>query len=105
MTSKYTDCELSFQNKTISLHGYKDDVQNAKTEILILLNDKVINENIAYKGQLQICKNIQWLYEQENEWKPFPLYLNSIIENAHEKKISSVKKKIYSKCFYRKIFL
>jgi hypothetical protein len=39
---------------------------------------------------MNICKNIQWLYEEDKEWKPFPLYLNSKIENAYEEKMPSV---------------
>jgi len=90
LSKKYKDCEIRFENKTIKFDGYKDDVLNAKTEILMILNDKVNSKNNEYEEQMHISKNVQWLYEQDKEWKPFPLYLNSIIENAHEKKLSMV---------------
>jgi len=90
LSKKYKDCEIRFENKTIKFDGYKDDVLNAKTEILMILNDKVNSKNNEYEEQMHISKNVQWLYEQDKEWKPFPLYLNSMIENAHEKKLSLV---------------
>ena len=90
MSRKYKDCEIRFENKTIKFDGYKDDVLNAKTEILMILNDKVNTKNNEYEEQMHISKKVKWLYEQDKEWKPFPLYLNSMIENAHEKKLSMV---------------
>lgn len=93
MSNKYRDCEISLENKTIKFHGYKDDVLNAKSEIVMLLNDKVNTKNDEYEEQMHISKNVQWLFEDDKEWKPFPLYLNSIIENAFEKKLSVVKLK------------
>jgi hypothetical protein len=90
LSKKYKDCEIRFENKTIKFDGYKDDVLNAKTEILMILNDKVNTKNNEYEEQMHISKKIQWLYEQDKEWKPFPLYLNSRIENAHEEKLSMV---------------
>ena len=56
----------------------------------MLFTDKVQRRNNEYEEQMQISKNIQWLYEDLNEWTPFPLYLNSIIENAHIKNQSTV---------------
>ena len=74
----------------MSFHGFKEDVSNAKSEVALILADKVDSKNNEYEDQLYICKNVQWLYEEDMEWMSFPLYLNTIIETAHSKKSDNV---------------
>ena len=49
--------------------------------------EKVAKKNSEIEQKLNLCKNVQWLYEhKKDDWKPFPLYINSLIECAYLKK-------------------
>ena len=91
MSNKYKDCEINFESKILSFHGFKDDVANAKAETLLLLADKANKKSADYEHQLYIRKDVHWLYEEEDEWKPFPLYLDTIIESAHSSNLPHVR--------------
>ena len=90
LSKKYRDCEINVENKIMSFHGYKDEVANAKTEAALILTDKMHLKTEEYEEQMHLCKDIQWMYEEDREWKPFPLYQNAIIERSHTKKTSTV---------------
>jgi hypothetical protein len=47
----------------------------------------MLKKNSEIEEKLNVCKDVQWLYEIKNDdWKSFPLYINSVIESAYSKK-------------------
>ena len=91
LSNKYKDCEINFENKILSFQGFKDAVTSAKAETLLNLADKANQKSVDYEHQLYIRKDVQWLYEEDNEWKPFPLYLDALIESAHSRNMPHVR--------------
>ena len=76
---------------SIHLHGYKDDVIQYKEKInnLIIQEFEKIAKNFERIIKVP-TKNIQWEYEAQTNWKPFSLYISSLIEDCHENQESKV---------------
>jgi len=55
-----------------------------------LIADKVKNQFSKIEKQIRLNRDVQWEYQLESEkWKPFSLFVNSLIETAyHEKELT-----------------
>ena len=87
-----SDIEITRQlDGSIHLHGYKDDVLQHKERI----NSLVIQQCEQYAKNFERIirlptRNIQWEYETSYNWKPFSVYISSLIEDCHENQKSNV---------------
>lgn len=80
---KNDDIEVTLdKNGDLSITGYRDDVQKEKDEIMSLIvktnaefHAKIIQNDLKYKWEYQ---------NNDEEWKPFNLFLNSLIEEAYQ---------------------
>ena len=70
---------------SIHLHGYKDDVIQCKEKINNLIIQQCEQKAKNFERIIKVpTKNIQWEYEAQTNWKPFSLYISSLIEDCHE---------------------
>ena len=69
----------------ISVRGDAEDVLDAATTILKILNEYIEEEHNRGIGEL-LCKNTQWYYQEEGEedWLPYDPRVNFHIETAHK---------------------
>ncbi len=52
-----------------------------------LIAEKVKKHFSKMENQIRLYKDIQWEYQLESDkWKPFSLFVNSLIETAYLKK-------------------
>jgi hypothetical protein len=45
----------------------------------------MLKKTSEFEEKLSVCKDVQWQW-QSDDWKSFPLYVNSVIESAYLKK-------------------
>ena len=91
LASNYRNCEVNFQNGNLTIFGFKEEVLKAKNDVNSFLVDKMLKKNSEIEEKMNVCKDVQWLFEiKKDDWKSFPLYVNSIIETAFLKKLSHV---------------
>ena len=88
---KFPDIEIIFENKILTLFGYKYMVSNAKAELAQIINNNTAFHLSSMMQQMKVATEIQWQYlSYSNEWKSFSVFLNSLIESNFLKKESSV---------------
>ena len=75
----------------ISIRGDAEDVLDAATTILKILNEYIEEEHHRGIGEL-LCKNTQWYYQDDDEedWLPYDPRVNFQIETAHKNGQKSV---------------
>ena len=79
MRKKYKNCRISYEGNKISLHGYKDELEEAKAELIKISESSYQNEPV------------KWYYEErKNEWRTFPKHLNILIESSFSQKEKKV---------------
>lgn len=61
----------------VELHGPKADVVNAKLKLVSLLQG-VLTSKVA------AASHAHWQYLQNHSWKPFSIYINTIIEDSYK---------------------
>ena len=69
----------------ISVRGDAEDVLDAATTILKILNEYIEEEHNRGIEEL-LCKNTQWYYQEDDEedWQPYDPRVNFQIETAHK---------------------
>ena len=73
------------ENGKLFIYGFNEEVLRAEKEFNSFLFEKMLKTNSEIKEKLNLCNT--WLYEhKKDDWKPFPLYINSLIESGYLKK-------------------
>ena len=62
----------------VDLHGPKAEVVNAKLKLVSLLQGVLTNKVAA-------ATHVHWQYFERNTWKPFTIYISTIIEDSFNK--------------------
>lgn len=79
MRNKFKNCRIYYEANKISLYGYKNELEEAKAELIKLSESSYQNEPV------------KWYYEEkQNEWRTFPKHLNILIENSFNQKEKKV---------------
>ena len=87
----FQDCDITYKDKNLFLHGYKDEVEKAKHEFVLIVNHVLKNLLVKYGEQIHSSKEIQWQYETDEKiWKSFSVYINDLIETSYENSEANV---------------
>lgn len=87
-----SDIEITREEDgSIRLHGYKEYVNQYKEKISSLIIKECEIKTKTFDRIISVpAKNVQWEYETQNSWKPFSLYISSLIEDGYENQKSKV---------------
>ena len=91
----FENCEFSLENGKLFIYGFNEEILKAKNEVNSFLVEKMLKKNSEIEEKLNLCNTAQWLYEhKKDDWKPFPLYINSLIESGYLKNQQIVNSKL-----------
>ena len=81
MSKQFPNCLITAKLNAglIDLHGLKSEVVNAKFKLVSLIQGVLTTKVLT-------APQAHWQYFERNQWTPFSIHINTIIEDSHIKK-------------------